>query len=138
MALLRITSANIAFNLFAGWLLIERLGLTGAALSVLAGVTAGALIRRATMRHYFGVRTPYLHSAGPIAAAALATGVGLALMRWLPASFPLVYYGSCLMAGLLTYATALKLWMQITRDDLSLKEFQTMADGAVPVSPITR
>ena len=69
-AQLGVTAANIAVNLIAGALLIVPFGVTGAALSVLIGVLAGALIRRLSLRRHFGIGTALHYSAGPVGAAA--------------------------------------------------------------------
>jgi O-antigen/teichoic acid export membrane protein len=123
-AQLAITSANIAINLAAGWLLIGPLGVTGAGLSVLAGVAAGALIRRISLSVYFGIRAPLLHSAGPILAAAAGVGAAFGVQALLANAAPALFYGVSLAAGLGVYAAVLKAWLLATGDTLALVNFE--------------
>lgn len=125
LAQLSVTTASIAVNLAAGALLIAPLGVTGAALAVLIGVAAGAVIRRYALRHYFGIRVPLHYSAPPATAALLATAAAFAIQALLPPANPWLHYAVPLVAGLLTYAGALKLWLRVTGDTLSLGDFQT-------------
>ena len=127
LAQLAITSANIAINLVAGWLLIGPLGVTGAGLSVLAGVAAGALIRRISLGLYFGIRVPLHYSAGPIAAAGLAVAAAFAVQALLGSGPPALLCGASLAAGLGTYAAVLKTWLVASGDTLSLGAFETGA-----------
>ncbi|HEV7660237.1 MAG TPA: lipopolysaccharide biosynthesis protein [Allosphingosinicella sp.] len=128
LAQLGITATNIAVNLIAGWLLIGPLGVTGAGLSVLAGVGAGALLRRVALRAYFGVSVKLHYSAGPIAAAALAFAAAFGVEALLDTASPALLYGAGLAAGLITYAIMLKLWLLATGDALSLQDFQIETD----------
>jgi len=121
-AQLAITATNIAINLIAGLLLIGPLGVTGAGLSVLIGVAAGALIRRLSLRAYFGVKVPLRYSAGPIVAASLALAAAFGVQA-LVGEAPLYL----LAAGLVTYAAALKAWLHATGDTLALDKFETGA-----------
>jgi len=130
LASLRITGANIVFNLLTGWLLIGALGITGAALSVLAGVAAGAALRRWTLRRTFGVRVPLHHSAGPVAAAAVAVAAALGLREVLLGTSVVLADSAGVVAGLLLYALGLKLWLATSGSDLSLAAFE--ADDQVP------
>lgn len=123
-AALKITGANILFNLAAGWLLIGWLGVTGAGLAVLAGVAAGARLRRATLRRRLGVQVPVLHSAGPVAAAAAALGLALGMQAALTHWSPALSAGLAVAAGLLSYVAALKLWLASSGGDLSLDVFE--------------
>jgi O-antigen/teichoic acid export membrane protein len=127
LASLRITGANIVFNLLTGWLLIGVLGITGAALSVLAGVAAGAALRRLTLRGAFGVRVPLHHSAGPILVAAIAFAAALALRSLVAEAGPVIADLSAVLGALLLYGLGLKLWMTATGNDLSLAAFETEA-----------
>jgi O-antigen/teichoic acid export membrane protein len=127
LASLRITGANIVFNLLAGWLLIGVLGITGAAISVLAGVMAGALVRRMTLRKMFGVRVPLHHSLGPLAAAAVALAGGLALRSASTWASPPLAAAAGAVVGLVIYAGGIKLWQRLSGHDLSLTGFETTA-----------
>ncbi|MEA3031587.1 MAG: hypothetical protein QOG13_2912 [Sphingomonadales bacterium] len=129
LAQLGITATNIAVNLIAGWLLIGPLGVTGAGLSVLAGVAAGALLRRVALRAYFGVSVKLHYSAGPIGAAALAVAAAFGVQAVLDTSSPALLYGTGLAVGLITYATLLKLWLLAAGDALSLQDFEIEIDG---------
>lgn len=129
LAQLAITSANIAINVAAGWLLIGPLGVTGAGLSVLAGVAAGALIRRISLRAYFGVRAPLFYSAGPIAAAALGVAAAFGVLALLRGGPPALLYGVSLAAGLGVYAAVLKAWLIATGDTLALVNFEVGEAG---------
>jgi O-antigen/teichoic acid export membrane protein len=127
LASLRITGANLLFNLLAGWLLIGVLGITGAAISVLAGVMAGALVRRMTLRKMFGVRVPLHHSLGPLAAAAVALAGGLALRSASTWASPPLAAAAGAVVGLVIYAGGIKLWQKLSGHDLSLTGFETTA-----------
>ncbi|HYN46224.1 MAG TPA: oligosaccharide flippase family protein [Allosphingosinicella sp.] len=122
LAQLGITATGIAINLVAGWLLIGPLGVTGAGLSVLIGVAAGALIRRISLSAYFGIRIPLRYSAGPIVAASLGVAAAFGVQA-LVGEAPLIL----LAAGLVTYAAALKAWLHATGDSLALDKFETGA-----------
>ena len=120
-----ITSACIAINLAAAWLLVPPFGANGAAAAVLIAVAAGALIRRHLLRTRFDVSVPLTHSAGPILAG--AAGVAAA---WLVQDMVLVPGASWtvllpLAAGLGVYGAALKAWMAATGERLELVEFTT-------------
>jgi O-antigen/teichoic acid export membrane protein len=128
---IRITASNIAINAVAGWFLIEPLGVTGAGLSVLAGVLGGALIRRHALRSHFDVKVPLHYSAGPVAAgiAALAAGWGT---QWLLAeASPLIGVTAAVLAGFAAYAGALKVWLMLSGETLSMTNFaiEVPADG---------
>jgi len=136
LASLRITGANIVFNLLAGWWLIGVLGITGAALSVLAGVMAGAIVRRLTLRRSFGVRVPLHHSLGPLAAAGVALAAGLAVRAALAEVSTVVAAIAAVATGLLIYGGGIKLWQKISGHDLSLTGFETAAgDQAAATTP---
>ena len=114
---LLIVGANIAFNVVAGLVLIPRFGITGAALSVLVGIAAGAAIRRVILRRALGVRVPIQHSAGPLLAAAVAIAAALAARG-------LLNDLAALATALIVYAAGLKLWMAASGSDLSLTAFE--------------
>ena len=100
-------------NLVAGALLIRPLGVTGAALSVLIGVLAGALIRRLALRAHFGIGTALHYSAGPFVAGAVAVAAAWFLPGW-----PLQ-----LASALAFYLILLKLWSVVSGETLSLDRF---------------
>jgi O-antigen/teichoic acid export membrane protein len=120
---LRITASNIAINAVTGWLLIGKLGVTGAAFSVLAGVLGGALIRRHALRTHFGVRVPIHYSAGPIAAGLLALAAGWGVEWALTGPEPLFGISAAVIAGFTVYAGALKLWLTLCGETLSMTNF---------------
>jgi len=120
---LRITAATTLVNLAAGVALIPWLGIDGAALSVLAAMIAGAIIRRWSLRTRFGVKVPLSYSAGPVLAAAAAVLTVLAA-KSLPASEP-IRDGLSVVAALIVYAAALKLWLATTGASLALVKFKT-------------
>jgi hypothetical protein len=129
---MRITSTNIICNLIAGPLLMQRFGVTGAAMAVVIGVAAGAMLRRWTLRRSFGVIVPIYHSAGPLAAALVAIGAALAV-RDLAVGMPMLFArGAALGVGLLGYALGLKLWMTVAGEDWSLGEFGHDAAEPLP------
>jgi O-antigen/teichoic acid export membrane protein len=112
---LSIAAAGAAANLLLAWLLVGRFGLDGAAVAVLAAVAMAALLRRFTLRRQFGIRIPAGHSAGPAAAAILASaaawGVHVATAQ------PLLVLGAALAA----YALALKAWLAASGETLSFQ-----------------
>ena len=127
---LGIVAANIIVNAMAGILLIGPLGVTGAGLSVLIGVAAGALVRRASLRAHFGFGVPLHHSAGPIAAAALAALAAFALPGWLGAGSLPVLDALRLAAALGSYALLLKLWVSVSGESMTLVNLRAAADGS--------
>jgi O-antigen/teichoic acid export membrane protein len=120
---LRITAATTIVNLAAGLALIPWLGIDGAALSVLAAMIAGAIIRRWSLRARFGVRVPLRYSAGPVLAAGLA--MLAALGAKLLAAPEAIRDGLSVVAALIVYAAALRLWLAATGDSLALVKFRT-------------
>jgi O-antigen/teichoic acid export membrane protein len=120
-----ITSMSIAVNLVAAWLLIGPYGLTGAALSVLVAVAAGALLRRQLLAALFGITVPLTYSVGPIVAAILGIAGTVMVLNapvdvaggWL--------HAAALAAGLGLYAASLKAWLVLTGDRLELVKFTT-------------
>jgi O-antigen/teichoic acid export membrane protein len=127
-AALRITMVTILVNLAAGLLLIPRFGILGAAMSVLAAIVAGAIIRRLSLRQKFGIKIPMRYSAGPVAAALVAAAAAFLAGRAVgPAADPFAA-GASLAAGLTSYAAALKLWLVVTGDSLALVKFRITAE----------
>jgi hypothetical protein len=120
---IRITASNIAINMVAGWLLIEPLGVAGAALSVLAGVLAGSVIRRHALRTHFGIRTPLHYSAGPVAAGLAAFLAGWAAGLGLAGMGPAIAIAAAVVTGFAVYAAALKFWLAVTGETLSMTKF---------------
>ena len=119
---LRITMITTAVNLAAGLALIPWLGVDGAALAVLAAMTAGAIIRRISLRAHLGIYIPLRYVAGPVAAAGLAASAVLLAAASAPEALA---PGIALAAGLLVYAAALKLWLLAAGDSLALAHFRT-------------
>lgn len=130
MAQLAIASSVIVVNAAAGVVLIGPFGVTGAGLSVLIGVAAGAMIRRMSLRAHFGFGVPLHHSAGPLAAAALAGAAAFAVPAWLGAGSLPVLDALRLAAALGSYGLLLKLWLSVTGEKMSLVNLRAAADGA--------
>lgn len=120
---LQITAAGIAVTLATGWMLIPPLGIDGAALAVLSGVVAAALIRRLALKASFGIAIPARYSAGPVAAALLAIAGGIGVAALLRPGPDLLVDGLSLIAGLAIYAATLKAWLMAAGDSLSLRNF---------------
>jgi O-antigen/teichoic acid export membrane protein len=137
LASLRITGANILFNLLAGWLLIRVLGVTGAAFSVLIGVMAGAIVRRLTLRLSFHVRVPLHHSVGPMIAAVAALSLGLVVRSALTFISPGLAAVAGVVASLAIYAVGIKLWQKLSGHDLSLTGFESAAGDQGAVSTLS-
>ena len=129
MAQLGITSANILFNLLVGVVLIRPLGVTGAGLSVLAGVAAGALIRRGALRTHFGFGVPLHYSAGPLGAAILAAAAAYGLSLALSPMPEMLAYGLRLLVGIGIYYVLLRLWLALSGESLSLVNLQAAAES---------
>ena len=127
-AQLGITFANIVVNLVAGAALIGPLGVTGAGLSVLVGIAAGALIRRAALRSHFGFGVPLHYSAGPLGAALLAGAAAFAVPAALHGASPALVEGVRLVVALGGYALLLRLWLAISGESLSLVNLQAAAE----------
>jgi len=130
---IRITAANIAINAVTGWLLIGPLGVTGAGISVLAGVLAGALIRRHALRTHFGVRVPLHYSAGPMIAGLLAFAAGWGVELALAEAASVVRVSVAVIAGFAVYAGVLKMWLAATGETLSMTNFAAQAPLAEDV-----
>ena len=120
-----IMSMSIAVNLVAAWLLIGPYGLSGAALSVLIAVTAGALLRRQLLATLFGISVPISYSIGPVVAAAVGTAAAWTVLS-LPGAAPASGWvaAAALAAGLGLYGAALKAWLAVTGDSLALVKFE--------------
>ena len=118
-----VTSVSIAVVLATAWWLIGAFGITGAALSVLAAVAAGTLLRRAMLSARFGIFVPLSYSIGPILAATLGTAGVFAILSMPIAAEPWSIHAAALAAGLLLYAAALKAWLVFTGDSLELVKF---------------
>ncbi|MBV8687663.1 MAG: lipopolysaccharide biosynthesis protein [Alphaproteobacteria bacterium] len=120
-----LTLASIAVGIAAALLLIPPLGLAGAALSVLAAYALRAALRSVVLRAHFYLDVPHSHQAGPFAAAAAGIAAVLLAGAWpLPYRFdPLP-----LVLGLGLYAAVLALWLQLSRQSLSLTGFAAETD----------
>jgi O-antigen/teichoic acid export membrane protein len=123
MLVLRLTLAMVAVQLSAGALLVPQLGVTGAALSVLAAILTGALIRRLSLRREFGVKVPVHYSLGPLVAAAAALGAAVGTALMVPAGAVGTLLALAVALG--AYAAALRMWLAATGDTLALVEFRT-------------
>jgi O-antigen/teichoic acid export membrane protein len=110
-----ITAASAAVNLAAAWLLIDRFGLDGAALAVLVAVGAGTVIRRTVLRAQFGIVVPLSYTAGPFAAALAGAGAAAGVLELAPG-----LHVVALVAAFAAYGAALKLWLAVSGDRLSL------------------
>jgi len=111
---LRLTLISIAIGIAAALLLIPPFGLAGAALSVLAAHGVRAAWRGRLLRSRFEVSTGPGHALAPVAAAALASAIGLAI-----GSPPAL----ALAASLAVYAAAILLWARAGRHSLGLTGF---------------
>ena len=116
-----LTLAGIATGTAAALLLIPRWGLVGAALSVLAAYALRAAVRAWVLRARFHLDVPASHQAGPFVAAAAGAAAALAAGRFAGGA-------AALAAGLLVYAGALRLWLGVAGQRLSLTGFT--ADAA--------
>lgn len=120
-----ITSLSIVVNLIAAWLLIGSYGLTGAALSFLLAVAAGALLRRHLLAARFGVTAPLSYCIGPVTAAAAGAAAALMVLDVSAATSSWWPYAGALAAGLGVYGVSLKTWLMVTGDTLELVKFTT-------------
>jgi O-antigen/teichoic acid export membrane protein len=112
---LRLTLVSIAIGIAAALLLIPPFGLAGAALSVLAAHSVRAAWRSRLLRSRFEFSAGPAHPLAPVAAAALAAAVGVAI-----GSPPLL----ALAASIAFYAAAILLWARLGRHSLGLAGFQ--------------
>lgn len=119
------TLASIAVGLASALLLIPPLGISGAALSVLAAYSLRAASRSLVLRRAFQLDVPHAHHAGPVVAAAAGAGAVL-LVRAAPLD---VGQGLvALAAGLGLYAALLAAWLRIADQSLALKGFAAEAE----------
>src|SRR3954471_15568817 len=121
-----LTLASIAVGVAAALILIPALGLSGAALSVLAAYSVRAAMRSIVLRARFHFEIPHSHHVGPFVAAALGTAAVFAA-RLVPVRLPLDPLP--LVAGLALYALALAAWLSLRKQSLSLKGFTVEADS---------
>ena len=120
-----VTVGMIAVYLATAVPLIDALGISGAALSVLIAIAAGALLRRALLQTRFGLTPPLWHSAGPLLAAAVAMIAAVAVHRLFPiGAAPAVHIGA-LAAVLALYWAGLWVWQRTTGETLRLTGFRT-------------
>ncbi|HEX4736503.1 MAG TPA: oligosaccharide flippase family protein [Allosphingosinicella sp.] len=124
-----LTLVSIAIGIAAALLLVPPLGITGAALSVLAAYAVRAAMRSVVLRSRFHLDVPHTHHAGPFVAAALglaaAFAVGLTPLRLRLPLDPLP-----LIAGLGLYGLALAAWLSLRGQSLSLRGFTAEAESA--------
>ncbi|MGZ8285194.1 MAG: lipopolysaccharide biosynthesis protein [Allosphingosinicella sp.] len=111
---LRMTLVSIGVGVAAALLLIPPFGIAGAALSVLAAHGVRAALRSRLLRSRFQFSAGLAHQLGPVAAAALAAAVGVAI-----GSPPLF----ALAASLAAYTAAVLLWAKAGRHSLGLAGF---------------
>src|SRR3954471_14622420 len=121
-----LTLASIAIGVVAALLLIPALGISGAALSVLAAYSVRAAMRSIVLRTRFHFHASHTHHAGPFVAAALGAAAVVAA-RAIPVRLPLDPLP--LVAGLGLYAIALAAWLSLRKQSLSLKGFTVEADS---------
>ena len=110
------TAVGIAVGAGAALLLLPVLGITGAALAVLAGYLVRAAMRAWSLRRRFGVTVPLAHPAGPFLAAALGLGAVLLVRPFGD--------GAALAAGLVSYAGVMLVWLRATGESLRLSGFE--------------
>lgn len=121
-----LTLASIALGVVAALLLIPPLGISGAALSVLAAYSVRAAMRSIVLRTRFHFHAPHTHHAGPFVAAALGTAAVFAA-RFVPVQLPVDPLP--LVAGLGLYALALVAWLALHRESLALRGFTAQAES---------
>jgi O-antigen/teichoic acid export membrane protein len=121
-----LTLASIAIGIVAALVLVPPLGISGAALSVLAAYSVRAAMRSLVLRTRFHFHVPHSHHVGPFVAAALGTAAVFAA-RLVPLRLPLDPLP--LVAGLAFYALALAAWLSLRKQSLSLKGFTVEADS---------
>jgi O-antigen/teichoic acid export membrane protein len=117
-----LTLASIAIGVVAALLLIPPLGISGAALSVLAAYGVRAAMRSFVLRARFHLDVPHSHHAGPLAAAALGMAAIFAA-RLSPLHLPFRLDPLPLVAGLGLYAAGLAAWLALRGQSLSLRGF---------------
>jgi O-antigen/teichoic acid export membrane protein len=124
-----LTLTSIAIGVVAALLLVPPLGISGAALSVLAAYSVRAIMRSVVLRAHFHLDVPHSHHAGPFIAAALGVAAALAA-RTTPFSVRLPLDPLPLLAGLGLYAAALAAWLSLRHQSLSLRGFTAEAEQA--------
>ena len=117
-----LTLASIAIGVVAALLLVPPLGISGAALSVLAAYAVRAAMRSIVLRLQFHLDVPRGHHAGPLAAAALGVAAVFAA-RLSPLHLPFRLDPLPLVAGLGLYAAGLAAWLALRKQSLSLRGF---------------
>jgi O-antigen/teichoic acid export membrane protein len=113
---LRMTLVSIGIGVAAALLLIPPFGIAGAATAVLAAHGVRAAWRSGLLRSRFEFSAGLYHQLGPIAAASLAAGIGVAV-----GSPPLL----ALAASVAVYAAAILIWAKAGRHKLGLAGFQS-------------
>jgi O-antigen/teichoic acid export membrane protein len=121
---LAVTIAMIAVQIAIAVPLIALYGIDGAALAVLIAICAGALLRRMLLRTRFAAKTPLLHSAGPLLAAAVAAIAAFAAHLTIPVDASPPFHLGALAAVLLIYWAAIQLWQRATGESLRLTGFR--------------
>lgn len=111
---LRMTLISIGVGIAAALLLIPPLGIAGAALSVLAAHGVRAACRSHLLRSRFEFSAAPGHQFGPVAAAALAAAIGVAIVSPPPLA---------LAASVGTYAAGILVWAKAGRHSLGLAGF---------------
>ncbi len=96
-------AATVVAQVVTGLVLIPRLGVTGAALSMLIGFTVQGILRFAEVRHVFGWSWPWASLSRPVVAA-LVAGIPAAAVRFFAGS------GGEVPAGLLFLALYFGTW----------------------------
>ena len=110
---LALTLASIAAGLVTALLLIPPLGITGAALALLAAYALRSALRFVVLHRSFGVPVPHAHLVGPM----LAAGIGAATAIAVPDA------ALALAAGLALYAALTFAWLKATGQRLALTGF---------------
>lgn len=119
---LYLTLAGIAVGIAAAWLLIPMLGITGAALALLAAYSVRTISRSIVLRARFEVVVPRAHHAGPLIAAVLGAAA-VAAAGSLDGFGASARFALMLLAGLGVYAAAVLTWLAARGQSLSLTGF---------------
>jgi O-antigen/teichoic acid export membrane protein len=117
-----ITLISASVNLVAGWLMIDRYGVTGGALAALLAVASAAIARRMLLRSGFGVDVPLRYVAAPLSAAAANVGIALIVLA-APLENDALRLGVAALLGLVAYAAVLKGALWATGESLALTHF---------------
>jgi O-antigen/teichoic acid export membrane protein len=110
---LALTLASIAAGLVTALLLIPPLGITGAALALLAAYALRSALRFAVLHRSFGVPIPHAHFTGPLLAAGVGAAAAIAILDAVVA----------LATGLALYAALTLAWLKATGQRLALTGF---------------